>query len=642
MQGRRTLALLPLAPAAALLVAMAGAGAVHASGTTITVTGFGDDPSASCADATHCSSLRAAIEQADGQSGDTIVLPAGTYVLSDTGGDFRSLEITSSMTITGAGASTTTVTGICNSDATWLSRLFTVNPDGSADVTINGLTLTHGLVPDGDNGDGFSDGGAVAVAGGAFVTLSNDVITGNEAIGNGGGVAVDTSTGKLTLTNTIVNDNLAGSSVSPCAPASISAPPLNPESDGGGVYSDSEVAMTTSSIGSNTAGGNGGGLYLSVENGLTDSLSLLYVHDNSAMAAAQAAEIGGGGIYADVTPGGALAVDQSTISNNHAPAASGGGIYVDVFAPEVHASTAVSAPELTVNNTTLNGNTAEFLGGATYMLGPVTASMLNDTVYGNRAAGGGGIAVGEAFGSHLSLESITDDGNGALGSEGGGLLLGEGTATVHNSIIAANTVNPVGDIAAVLHNCTLAGEVAVLTSLGYNLSDDTTCHLTATGDQQPNGVPGLGPLQNNGGPVDGAVGDTSPTLTQALTTGTTAVDTGDPNNFPSTDERGTARPQAAPSPLAVAPGVAAPRVAARTASTARADIGSFELYRVAPPATIPQPTPGPTPTTGVQGIISVPSTGAGPEQGFPSVAVLVGVSLLTAAAGAVVATRRRR
>jgi hypothetical protein len=110
-----------------------------------------------------------------------------------------------------------------------------------------------------------------------------------------------------------------------------------------------------------------------------------------------------------------------------------------------------------------------------------------------------------------------------------------------------------------------------VTSLGFNLSSDTSCSFAGSGDL--NGTnPRLGQLRNNGGPVLGDIrgrasqrrgaqeGDdnpsswedgevnagpgASPTLTQALRNGSPAIGavlTGCPP--PATDQRGVARPQ---------------------------------------------------------------------------------------------------
>ena len=78
-----------------------------------------------------------------------------------------------------------------------------------------------------------------------------------------------------------------------------------------------------------------------------------------------------------------------------------------------------------------------------------------------------------------------------------------------------------------------------ITSLGYNLDDDGSCNLNATGDKSNDQNVKLGPLQNNGGL----------TQTHALLSGSDAIDAGDPTgckdsdgNLLTTDQRGFIRP----------------------------------------------------------------------------------------------------
>ena len=72
-----------------------------------------------------------------------------------------------------------------------------------------------------------------------------------------------------------------------------------------------------------------------------------------------------------------------------------------------------------------------------------------------------------------------------------------------------------------------------MVSLDHNLSSDSSCSLTGTGDL-PNTNPLLGPLQDNGGS----------TLSYELLRGSPAINHGDNARCPPTDQRGIARPQA--------------------------------------------------------------------------------------------------
>ena len=76
-----------------------------------------------------------------------------------------------------------------------------------------------------------------------------------------------------------------------------------------------------------------------------------------------------------------------------------------------------------------------------------------------------------------------------------------------------------------------------MTSKGYNLSGDSTCNFSQTGDLN-NTNPKLGPLHSNGGQTE----------TMALQTGSPAIDTGNPSGCTDnlghplkTDQRGQPR-----------------------------------------------------------------------------------------------------
>ncbi|NJL32741.1 MAG: hypothetical protein HC893_01395 [Chloroflexaceae bacterium] len=128
----------------------------------------------------------------------------------------------------------------------------------------------------------------------------------------------------------------------------------------------------------------------------------------------------------------------------------------------------------------------------------------------------------------VTLTNVTLTANEASGNSIDGLFSEGGVATAVNMIIAN------GDGSA---NCNvIAGANAALTSLGNNIDNGTTCALDATGDLS-NTDPELGPLQNNGGP----------TLTRALQAGSPAIDAGNSEQevCPTTDQRGTERPQGA-------------------------------------------------------------------------------------------------
>jgi hypothetical protein len=159
-----------------------------------------------------------------------------------------------------------------------------------------------------------------------------------------------------------------------------------------------------------------------------------------------------------------------------------------------------------------------FGGGISNEGGQMT--IINSTLSGNSVSGGsfGAIYTSITYAS-LAIYSSTIAGNSA--SVIGGIV---GVTTVITNSIVANNAGG---------NCS-----AAMASEGYNLSSDGTCNFSNIGDL--NSIdPMLGPLQNNGGP----------TQTQALLSGSPAIDSGNPSGCThgngrllKTDQRGFPRP----------------------------------------------------------------------------------------------------
>ncbi len=193
-----------------------------------------------------------------------------------------------------------------------------------------------------------------------------------------------------------------------------------------------------------------------------------------------------------------LNISRSTIRNSHGD----GAIFV-VFG------------QLLLRDSSINGNSGAFGGGLTLQDG--TFVLTNVTISGNSATiRGGGIrhsATGNGSTSTLTIRNSTFANNSSpLGASLINSTQGDATSSVvqfENSIFA----QPVGSANFV--NFAETNSTAELISLGYNLADDDTGNLTATGDL-PNTNPLLGPLQDNSGP----------TLTHSLLPGSPAIDAG--------------------------------------------------------------------------------------------------------------------
>jgi hypothetical protein len=259
--------------------------------------------------------------------------------------------------------------------------------------------------------------------------------------------------------------------------------------------------------------------------------------------AATEIDVKGGAIYQF---GGTLNINNVVINNSSAVTQNpndlgqGGAIY--------------NGPYGTVNvvNSTISGNTANG-GGGLYNHNIMT--IVNSTISGNSSiggsVGGGGlfnelegrmtvvnstlsnnITNGLGGGLHsyglIQLSNLTIYGNKAW--RGGGFYSYQGGIPLKNTIVAGNTATDAGpDI------------YGAITSQGYNLVQNRAASSGYLNTDLPNGTnPLLGPLQNNGGL----------TFTRNLAPNSPAINAANPagcldsNNNPiPTDQRGLSRPQ---------------------------------------------------------------------------------------------------
>jgi CSLREA domain-containing protein len=232
-------------PLAATVVAMYLAVPAVGHAATLTVTSFGDAVNGSCSPS-QCT-LRDAIDLSN--PGDTIVLPAGTYSLSN--GD---LEVTHNLALTGAGANTTTL------NAGGSSRVLAVTNNATA--TVSGVTITGG------NGGGLNAGagGGVYIDSGATLNLSESAVTGNTAPRSGGGIDLN---GTLNLSESTISGNSAtgspgiGGGIDDYgAAATIVNSTIagnNASVDGGGIFNQGPLTTSGVTIANNQAGGSAGG-----------------------------------------------------------------------------------------------------------------------------------------------------------------------------------------------------------------------------------------------------------------------------------------------------------------------------------------------------------------------------------------------
>jgi CSLREA domain-containing protein len=396
-------------------------------------------------------SLREAILAANQNSAvDTVSIPAGTYTLSISGkeenhGATGDLDILNDLILNGAGSGSTIIS------ANSIDRAIEITE--TATVTITGVTIQNGLLPEKEVG-----GGGILNHG--DLQLTNSTIESNYAVR---GAGVFNSLGNLSINECIIQTNGDGNT-----------------SEGGGIYSDGEITVSSSEIRDNIAK-TGAGL---------SGTERANVELNDVLFDGNVASLYGGAIFNDK----AVKLSDVTLSNNQA--LWGGGLYNNYIA---------NLERVTINNNSAQVGAGIHNSEGTLKLGSVTIST-------NTASLEGGGIYNNGF---LELKNVTLTKNRSpLGA--GLLITDEGSVTFSNSILAENTLMD----GSTKNNC--INEGGFLTSAGYNIEDSSSCQLGASGDL-PNTNPNLLPLDDYGGL----------TKTHSPNYGSPAIDagfTGDPGN----------------------------------------------------------------------------------------------------------------
>ena len=236
--SRRAVAIAVLALAATIAFASQADAATFTVGSTADTGGCAKPPTG-----TTCT-LRQLVNSVP--AGSTISVPAGTYTL--TAGE---LLIDQNLTITGAGARTTTVEQ--NPPAgTPVARVFDIQPDPASGVaptvTISGLEILFGKTTSGSTNGNI--GGNVLNEG--TLTLSeDDIVLGETTGGEGAGVA--NVGGTLTITHSLLEDNLSFAS---SGSGGISGGIANVASGA----TTATVTVNNSTLAGNTAAAGAGGI----------------------------------------------------------------------------------------------------------------------------------------------------------------------------------------------------------------------------------------------------------------------------------------------------------------------------------------------------------------------------------------------
>lgn len=272
-----------------------------------------------------------------------------------------------------------------------------------------------------------------------------------------------------------------------------------------------------------------------VAHGTSASFSHLTITGGETSSAASNHD-GAGEDGAGIESFGTLSVSEVTLTGNDANLAAGcgnGGTGGGIDQDSGTASTGAGA--LTIDHTTIAGNSAGCYGGGLDLESPVSASdvysISNTTITGNMTSANGGDGAAIDIDNSVSPIQFVNDtiaGNswsgtgGTANGFGGGIWLTDSNSkiTANDTIVANNIPN----------DCNLEFSTASTTSTP-NLDSDGSCFGAANGNLQAN--PKLGSLADNGGETD----------TMALLNGSPAINAGSNSSCRPTDERGITRPQ---------------------------------------------------------------------------------------------------
>jgi hypothetical protein len=258
----------------------------------------------------------------------------------------------------------------------------------------------------------------------------------------------------------------------------------------GGIVNDGTLSISNVQVSGNARSFSGGGI---------ENTGNLTVTDSTISGNCEEGPMGGGGIFNS----GALTIENSTISGNMA------GNYCEVFG-----ITSPSRSTSTDNNGNTNGLYL-YSGGGIYNTGSLTVT--NSTFYTNSAREkGAGI-----YNDNIGTATITNSTFSEPRADGNHLIIyNDGLLSLFNTILSVNSLN--------IPQCSGEG---TLSAYSHNLTlGDAACGIPfSTAD------PLLGTLQYDGGPTN----------TIALKSGSPAIDNGDPDKCPTTDQRGISRSKGA-------------------------------------------------------------------------------------------------
>jgi CSLREA domain-containing protein len=492
-------------------------------------------------------SLRDAINAANGDSSsDTITFASGVTGEIDLG---STLQVTTAngLSIKGPGSDVLTISGQGTSQildfspsvSTYndpnpnvVSRLTltdgsTTNAGGAVEGdTFQPLVLVHDVITNSTSTNTSSTGGGGGVFAEGATQIVSSTISGNTAA-HGGGVEINPKYASYSVPKYGLPLVIKDSTISGNHAVSHTGSNPTPFGGGGGVAAyGSQVLVRDSTLSGNTSVKSGGGI--------TD-LSKYGIQLTGSKVTGNHATYNGGGIMDEGFLIGRkydpTEISTSTISGNTAHSGAGLAVAQYNYGPGGHNFGSPGQP-VTIDSSTISGNrgtdaapsahSPHSFGGGIEVFGSLASPfrLVNSTVSGNGADKGGGISLGGAYylpvfapapvtnktGS-VSLENSTIAGNNAhLAYAGGGIYLGSyttsgptkqsGTAAIESTIVSGNKAHGKPNDLRRSGGATTGGFTADFSLIQHpGAAPLTGSHLIV------NRNPGLGALQNNGGPT---------------------------------------------------------------------------------------------------------------------------------------------
>ena len=445
--------------------------------------------------------LRSAIQYLNdgGASVDTIFIPAGTYILSDTGYDeddaaTGDLDVNSSVVLMGHGDDSTILVG--DSD-----RVLEINPalNPGVSVTIANMTIRAGQT----RYQSGEDGGAIEIHD-ADVELDTVAVVSNIADGNGGGINLSADGGTVIMNGGSLDSNATYNS---SIDRSVEDAPNGPGNGGAANFDAGAGTFNGVTMDYNFAYGQGGAVH-STNDGINITANNCLVYKNTSSAAwAGAFSVDGGNL---IVNGGVLrgntapfdggAIDNAgtgkvTITNaliDSNSSSTGGAIGVEInFA----ATTTLSGCTVDNNFTADFPGSSDMGGGAIFVYSPLT--IMNSSVDSNHTGTlGGGLYFDP--GESDSLINVTLDGNSADGS--GGAIYDDTYPVYFSSVVITNNTSvsngggifdQYGDIywggGELSNNSCTSASGGGLYFVGASSINDTLYHVTVS-NNSPNDI----------------------------------------------------------------------------------------------------------------------------------------------------------